>query len=183
MLLFEYLQRVTTEDSILAAQVNPGGTGSAYTLTVGFIHTPSGQNTLAGFKNYHITGITVYNTTNTHLRNFTTYTNANGEYRFQLANKTGALTNAGNISGGFDVGAYPLLNGQVIWFRVSDDGTTNRTWSVSSDGKHFKNVWIEARTTGFGAGASNQPDRIGMYINPWNADAQMTIISHQLTSP
>lgn len=184
-LLFSGTHRtgVSSEDSAIATQPNPGGTGAAYKLTVGFIHNPGGQTASFGFKNYHITGICVYNSSNTHLRNFSLYTNAAGEFKFQLANKTGAFTGSGNISGGFDAGAYPLLNGPMRWFRVEDDGATNRTWSISSDGILFQSIWIEARTVGFGSGGSNQPDRIGTYINPWNANASMKILSYQLTSP
>jgi len=175
-LYFSALQRVTTEDSIFAAQNNPGGTGAAYTLTVGFLPIPGGKNGVGGFYNYHITGIGIYNSTTTQMRDMTVYTDGSGALHFQLAGKTG-LTATGATT--FDVGGYPLTAGPMIWLRVVDDGTTNRTWYCSTDGRHWKATTIEARTTGF----TSQPDKIGLYINPYNADAQMNVISYSLTSP
>ncbi len=175
-LYFSALQRVASEDSVFAVQANPGGTGAAYTLIAGIIPIPGGKNGAGGFYNYHVTGIGLYNSTTTQIRNLTVYTDGTGAFRLQLAGKTG-LTTTGSAT--FDVGGYPVIAGPMIWLKVQDDGITNRTWSVSTDGRHFKPVTIEARTTGF----TTQPDKIGLYINPYNADAQMNILSYSLTSP
>lgn len=176
-LFFSALSRNTGgEDSIFAAQNNPGGTGAAYTLTVGFIHTPGGKAGAGGFFSFHLDGIGLYNSGTTQIRNMTVYTTSAGDFRFQLAGKTGLTVNG---STSFDVGAYSLASGPMLWMRVQDDGTTNRTWSISSDGRHFKPVTVEARTTGF----TSQPDKIGLYINPINADATQTVLSYTLTSP
>jgi hypothetical protein len=176
-LFFSALQRVTTEDSIFAAQSNPGGTGASYTLTVGFIHLPGGKNGTGGYFNYHICGIGIYNTSTTQARYLTMYTDSGGALHFQLSGKTGLVTTAGAAT--FDVGGYPTIAGPMSWFRIQDDGATNRTYFVSNDGRHFKPVTIEARTLGF----TSQPDKIGLYLNPFNADAAMTVLSYTLTSP
>lgn len=170
-------QNTTTEDIIFAAQSNPGGTGAAYTLTVGFIPIPGGKAGTAGFFNYHITGVGLYRTATTENRTMVVYTQGDGSFRFQLRGTTGLR---GTMSNTFDIGGYPLISGPMIWFRIQDDGTTNRTWSISTDGRHFKPLTIETRTTGFSTG---QPDKIGPMLSPFNADAQMTILSYQLTSP
>lgn len=175
-LLLASPQRVATEDSILAAQANPGGTGAAYTLTVGFIPNTGERNGTAGLFNYHVTGIGIYNTSTTQYRSLISYGDAAGAFLFQLRGATGLTATPATT---FNLGGYQGLASPMIWFRVSDDGTTNRTWSFSTDGKHFKRLNIEARTTGF----SSQPDRIGPYISPLNADASMYIISYELTSP
>jgi len=175
-LYFSAVQRITTEDSMFAAQANPGGTGAAYTLTVGMIHLPGGKNGTGGFFSYSITGIGIYNTSTTQAKYITQYTASDGSFHLQLASKTG-LTGTGSAT--FDVGAYPTIAGPMTWFRIQDDGTTNRTYYVSNDGRHFKNLTTEARTTGF----SSQPDRIGLYLNAYNADAALNVLSYQLTSP
>jgi len=175
-LFFTALSRDVGEDVIFATQTNPGGTGAAYTLTVGFIPNPGSRNGTAGWFNYHLTGIGLYNSSTTQIKALRVYTTGTGEFRLQLISKTGLL---GSSSASIDYGAYSFASASMVWFRVQDDGVTNRTWSVSNDGKHFKALTIEARTTGF----SSQPDRIGIYMNAWNADATMTILSHQLTSP
>jgi hypothetical protein len=175
-LYFSALQRVTTNDRAFATQSNPGGTGAAHTLTVGFIFTPGGKNGTAGFFNYHIAGIGMYNTSTTQHRELIVYAQGDGSFRFQLGGATG-LTTAGTST--FDIGGYPLLSGPMIWLKVQDDGSTNRTWSISSDGRHYKPLTIEARTTGFSA----QPDKIGIHIDSFNADSQMTVLSYSLTSP
>lgn len=174
-LYFSALRRVGTEDSIFAAQNNPGGTGASYTLTIGFLHLPGGQNGAVGFFNYHVTGIGVYNTTTTQYRATTFYTDGSGNLRYQLRAATGLTTSATSLS---DLPATPLITGPMIWLRIQDD-STNRVYSHSTDGRHFKPIYTEARATGF----TSQPDKIGLYLNALNADAQMTVLSYQLTSP
>jgi hypothetical protein len=175
-LYFSAPQRVTTEDSIFATQPNPGGTGAAYTLTVGFIPTPGGKNGSAGFFSFSAVGIGLYETSTTKIKNLIVYSDVNGNFKFQAAFKTG-LTTA--VTTTFDVGAYALLMGNMIWMKVQDDGTTNRIWYISTDGTTYKAMLSEARGTGFTA----QPDKIGLYINPSNADAQMMVMSYTFTSP
>lgn len=177
-LYFSALQRVTTEDSILATQPNPAGTGAAYTLTVGFVPTPGGKNGTAGFSSFNVVGIGLYESGTTKLKYLTVYSDGSGNFKFQANLKTGLVTTPGTTT--FDVGGYPLLPGtRMIWLRVQDDGVTNRIWYASVDGTTYKAVLSEARTVGF----TSQPDKLGLYINPFNADAQMMVMSYTLTSP
>jgi len=169
------IQRIAGTDGAMIAQSNPGGQGAAYTLTVGFILIPGGKNGTAGFFNYHIGGIGIYNTSTTQYRSMFVYADSTGAFRYQLRGGTG-LTSAGSAS--FDVGGYPLINGPIVWMRVQDDGT-NRHWSIAPDGRHYVSITDETRATGF----SSQPDKIGIYISAEGADARMNVLSYQLTSP
>lgn len=170
------IQRIASTDGSVIGLPNPGGTGAAYTLTAGIIHIPGGKNGTAGFFNYHITGIGLYNSSTTQYRSMFVYTTGSGDYRFQLRGGTG-LTSAGTFV--FDVGGYSTTGGPMTWFRVQDDGTTNRTWSLSNDGRHFVPITVEARTTTF----TTQPNNIGLYISAEGADARMNVLSFSLTSP
>lgn len=175
-LFFSGISRNTGgEDSLFAAQANPGGQGAPYTLTVGFIHLPGGKAGTGGFFSYHISGIGIYNSATPQIRGLSLYTDSGGALHLQL-NTKGALTSTGSAV--FDVGGYPTIAGPMTWFKVQDDGT-NRTWSISNDGRHYKPVTVEARATGM----TTQPNFIGLYLNAYNADAAMTVLSYTLTSP
>lgn len=176
-LFFQMTQRLTAPDVTVAGRPNPGGTGAAYTVTIGYTHIPGGKNGAAGWFNYNLTGIGIYNTSTTEYRGLITYSNANGENRLQLRGATGLANPAASVT--FDIGGYPLLGGPIIWMRIQDDGTTNRIWYTSTDGTHFEPITSESRTTGF----TTQPDSIGIFMSAEGADARMDVCSFQLTSP
>lgn len=165
------------QDGTIFGQANPGGTGTAYTLIVGFNTIPGESNGVAGSYNFSCAGVGIYNVANNQFRSMISYGDSTGAFRLQLRGATGFRAATTNT---FDVGGYPWINGPMLWMRIVDDGTTNRTWSVSSDGRHFTKLATEARTTGF----TSQPDRIGIYISTESvADVHMNILSYSLTSP
>jgi hypothetical protein len=55
----------------------------------------------------------------------------------------------------------------IIWHRVTDDGTTNLTFEVSRDGVN----WITATTLGRTAWLTSGPDRVGINVEPSSTDA------------
>jgi hypothetical protein len=55
----------------------------------------------------------------------------------------------------------------MIWHRVTDDGTTNLTFDVSRDGINWTNLATLGRTAWLTSG----PDRVGFCIEPSSADA------------
>lgn len=181
-LLFSATQRVSTEDSILADVAIPGGAGSAFSLTVGYIGVFGGQGANAGFFNYSICGICLYESSTVRIARFVVYGQSDGQMRFQLAYQTG-LTSSGNLTSGFDVSSYPLLIARQFWMRVEDDGApvaaTNRTWSYSNDGRNFVRMNVQARNTGF----TTAPDRVGLYLSAYNSNARMLVTSWHLTGP
>lgn len=179
---FSATSRGVGEDSILADQAVPGGAGSAFTLTVGFLPNFGGQNGTAGFFNFSSCGIALYEVASTKIAFHMLYNDITDDFlHLQLGYKT-SLTGAGSITGGYDVKGQPI-NLQPCWLRITDDGltasSTNRTWSYSNDGKHFVSTLIQGRAFGF----TTAPDRVGIYLNPLNADAAMTVVHYSLTSP
>jgi hypothetical protein len=76
---------------------------------------------------------------------------------------------------GSDAFNNTLLGKTYTWFKIHDDGTTNRTYSVSHDGINWLDVFTEGRTTFLGvapnqagvfACANGLPVAVGVYS--WN---------------
>ena len=67
-----------------------------------------------------------------------------------------------------------------VWFRIKDDGTTNRLYQVSYDGVIFNTLFTEARTTFF-----TSPDSCGYALNIYAGSTTVTagFISFIATTP
>ena len=63
---------------------------------------------------------------------------------------TNCTTAAGFASS--NINLYSLATAPMIWVRMTDDGTTNRTFQVSTNPYHFNTLVTEGRTTQFTTG-------------------------------
>lgn len=70
------------------------------------------------------------------------------------------------------------LNMQIVgaafpWMKIHDDGTTNRTYSVSRDGINWYDVLTESRTTWIGAA----PNQAGIFATANGSDVSLGVYS------
>ncbi len=158
------------ENVILADIALPAG---AFTLVAGWQPT---QRTLL---NYFASGLALYETATTKMLSWETYSTSDSDSRnkIRVSTRTGLGGTPTALATNSLAAAPIMLPMNMVWFKIIDDGTTNRTYHYSSDGKNFHQTFSHARTVG----PTTAFDRVGFIINPFNQPNNMALLSWRLT--
>jgi hypothetical protein len=157
--------RSTGNDSHGLLDPAPGST--PWTFTLGW--RPFVANNNFGTDGFPNSGILLKDSLGSTLIHFGVYNRqgvVGGASDGNLKTSVEYMTNATTHSSTPAVRGYQRRYDEVMWHRVTDNGT-NLLFDVSRDGVN----WINFQTLGRTAHLTNAPDRVGFFIDPWNADA------------
>lgn len=165
-------RRTNTNDRIVAARTLPA---APYTCTAAIQLQPRSSG--SGFTNYSCAGLGLV--TATQGINYLMFYSDGGGLSWQKGSATSLIAGA---STNFSQAASAALMGPgPVWLRVSDDGAaisgTNITFSYSVDGLNFAPVYQEARDP------LNLADRVGFFVDAFNAPVAARLFGFSITSP